>query len=77
MAGLPERTRSYQNHHLDGTRWEACRPREGDIVIATSCRAGTTWTQGIVANLLFPRSAAAILPLCPTDLPQGQLALYG
>jgi aryl sulfotransferase len=54
MAGLPERTRIHQNHHLDGTRWEAYRPREGDIVIATSYKAGTTWTQGIVANLLFP-----------------------
>ena len=65
MAGLPERTRSYQNHHLDGTRWEACRPREGDIVIATSYRAGTTWTQGIVANLLFPDQRQLFSPSAP------------
>ncbi len=57
MIGLPERTKTYQNHHLDGTRWDAYRPRDGDIVIATSYKAGTTWTQGIVANLLFPDQA--------------------
>lgn len=54
MARLPERTRTYRNHHLDSTRWDAFRPQRGDIVIPTSYKAGTTWTQAIVANLLFP-----------------------
>jgi len=54
MSLLPERTRTYRNHHLDSTRWDAFTPRPGDIVIATSYKAGTTWTQAIVANLLFP-----------------------
>ena len=56
-AVLPRRTRTYQNHHLDSTRWDAFTPRAGDIVIATSYKAGTTWTQAIVANLLFPDGA--------------------
>lgn len=54
MTGLPERLRTYQHHHLDSTRWDAFRPRTGDIVIATSLKSGTTWTRAIVANLLFP-----------------------
>lgn len=54
MPAAPERSRIYQNHHLDSTRWDAFTPRPGDIVIATSYKAGTTWTQAIVANLLFP-----------------------
>ncbi len=53
MSALPECTRLYQNHHLDSSRWHAFRPRGDDIVIATSYKAGTTWTQAIVANLLF------------------------
>ena len=50
---LPRRTRTYQNHHLDGTRWDAFEPRPGDIVIATAYKAGTTWMQSIVSSLLF------------------------
>lgn len=51
---LPERKRVYQCHHFDSTRWDYLQHRDDDIVIATSYKAGTTWTQGIVANLLFP-----------------------
>lgn len=51
---LPQRTRVYQCHHFDSTRWDYYSPRDDDIIIATSYKAGTTWTQGIVANLLFP-----------------------
>ncbi len=54
MSNLPERTRVYQCHHLDGTRWDYFEPRADDIVIATSYKAGTTWAQAIVAHLLFP-----------------------
>ncbi len=46
--------RLYQNHHFDSTRWRWFESRADDIVIATSYKAGTTWTQAIVANLLFP-----------------------
>jgi aryl sulfotransferase len=54
MAGMPVRTRTYQHHHLDSTRWDAFTPRPDEIVIATPYKAGTTWTQAIVAHLLFP-----------------------
>src|SRR5215469_7466010 len=53
-AKRPEVRHIYQNHHLDTTRWDRFQPRRGDIVISTSYKAGTTLTQTIVANLLFP-----------------------
>lgn len=48
-----ERTRVYRNHHLDSTRWDAVEPRDGDVVITTSYKSGTTWTQHIVGQLLL------------------------
>jgi aryl sulfotransferase len=48
-----QRTRIHQNHHLDSTRWDAVESRDGDVVITTAYKAGTTWTQGIVGNLLL------------------------
>jgi aryl sulfotransferase len=54
MNSLPQRTRIYQNHHMDSRRWNYFTARPDDIVIATSYKAGTTWTQAIIAHLLFP-----------------------
>lgn len=39
---------------MDSNRWNWFAPRENDIVIATSYKAGTTFTQTIVGNMLFP-----------------------
>jgi aryl sulfotransferase len=49
----PKKTRELQNHHMDSTRWNEFRFRDDDIVIATWAKAGTTWTQQIVAQLIF------------------------
>jgi aryl sulfotransferase len=54
MADLPQVKHIYQNHHMDTTRWNYFTPRDDDIIIATSYKAGTTFTQTIVGNLLFP-----------------------
>jgi aryl sulfotransferase len=51
--GAPQRTRIYQNHHLDSTRWDNFVHRPDDIIISTSYKAGTTWTQRIVSLLIF------------------------
>ncbi|MSR15876.1 MAG: sulfotransferase domain-containing protein [Gammaproteobacteria bacterium] len=53
-ATRPTKTRSYYPHHIiDGTRWDHYRPRRDDIIVSTSMKAGTTWVQTIVANLLY------------------------
>lgn len=44
--------RVYQHHHLDSTRWKHVAFREGDIVVTTPYKTGTTWTQRILAALL-------------------------
>jgi aryl sulfotransferase len=58
---LPQRTRVYQNHHFDSTRWNYFATRPDDVVIATSYKAGTTWTQSIVAHLVFQSELPAPL----------------
>lgn len=45
--------RLYHHHHLDSARWAEVTPRADDIVITTSYKAGTTWTQRIVGCLVF------------------------
>ena len=50
---LPQVIRTYQNHILDSTRWNRYKPRPTDIIIATSYKSGTTWTQEIVRQLIF------------------------
>lgn len=50
---LPEVTRVYQNHHLDSQRWDEYTPRDGDVIVTTSYKAGTTWTQQILAEMFY------------------------
>lgn len=48
----PQRTRVYNHHHLNSTRWNAYAPRDDDIIITTSYKSGTTWMQSIVRELI-------------------------
>ena len=52
MTITPEHV--YNTAFSDGSRWERLEHRPGDIIIATPSKCGTTWTQTIVASLLFP-----------------------
>lgn len=45
--------RRVQNHTLDSTRWHDFRFRPGDVVIASWAKAGTSWVQQIVGQLIF------------------------
>jgi aryl sulfotransferase len=49
----PRKTREFQNHHFDSTVWNGFRFRDGDIIVGTYAKSGTTWTQQIVGQLLF------------------------
>jgi aryl sulfotransferase len=49
----PVKTRELQNILFDSTRWNGFNFRDDDIVIATWAKSGTTWTQQIVAQLIF------------------------
>lgn len=70
----PSKTREYDKHPIiDGKRWEAYKHRPDDIVITTSYKAGTTWMQTIVANLLyqdgnFPAPVSQMSPWLDMDL---------
>ncbi|MBT3534212.1 MAG: sulfotransferase domain-containing protein [Rhodospirillaceae bacterium] len=52
--GWPLKQRDMHNHHFDSTIWDDFVFRDDDIVISTYAKAGTTWLQQIVAQLLFP-----------------------
>ena len=43
----------YRSHDEDSARWNGFRFREGDIVISTRSKSGTTWMQTICALLVF------------------------
>lgn len=45
--------REYRTWIMDSRRWEHYVPRDGDIVVATYPKSGTTWTQRIVSLLIF------------------------
>ncbi|MBP7242385.1 sulfotransferase domain-containing protein [Amaricoccus sp.] len=54
----PKKTRDIHNHHFDSTVWDDLELRDDDIVIATYGKAGTTWTQQIVGQLVFGGDAS-------------------
>jgi hypothetical protein len=57
----------YQSEDEDSGRWTGFRFREGDIVISTRSKSGTTWMQMICALLVFrePDLPAPLTELSP------------
>ena len=52
----PERKYIYDNMTTDSRRWDGFKPRDGDIIISTPPKCGTTWTQMICALLIFQKT---------------------
>lgn len=49
----PIKRRELHNHHFDSTVWNDFAFRDDDVIVATWGKSGTTWTQQIVAQLIF------------------------
>ena len=49
----PVKTREMHSHHFDSTIWNDFSFRDDDIIISTYAKAGTTWVQQIVSQLIF------------------------
>jgi aryl sulfotransferase len=49
----PTKKRELHSNHFQSTVWNDFKFRDGDIVISTYGKAGTTWTQQIVGQLIF------------------------
>lgn len=58
----PERLREYNGPITRGARWDAYRPRPGDIIISAPAKSGMTWTQAICAMLIFGRADTDVQP---------------
>ncbi len=65
MLKSPQK-REIRDWHCDSRIWARYAPRPGDIIIGTSAKCGTTWTQQIVSLLVFqspePRSITTLSP---------------
>jgi len=59
---LPQRTVRYDSPIIDAARWDHFSPRDGDIVICTPPKCGTTWTQAICALLIFGTPELKVKP---------------
>jgi len=49
----PQKTRELHSHHFDSTIWNDFPFRDDDIVIGTYAKAGTTWMQQMIAQMMF------------------------
>jgi hypothetical protein len=61
-AERPERNHRYNSPAADSERWDLYRPRNGDIIICTPPKCGTTWTQ-MIAALLVHQTPDLPMPL--------------
>ena len=49
----PKKNCELHNHHMDSTVWNEFEFRDDEIIIGSFAKAGTTWTQQIVGQLIY------------------------
>jgi aryl sulfotransferase len=49
--------RTYRSMIMNSGRWDGYQPRDGDVIVATYPKCGTTWTQQIVSLLIHQSPA--------------------
>tara|TARA_R110001599_G_scaffold1981_1_gene10398 strand:- start:4253 stop:5158 length:906 start_codon:yes stop_codon:yes gene_type:complete len=49
----PVKARELHSHHFDSTIWNDFKFRDDDIIISTYGKAGTSWTQQMIAQMMF------------------------
>ena len=52
-AAWPIKSCELHNHHFDSTVWNDFKFRDGDVIVGTYGKSGTTWTQQMVAQMLL------------------------
>lgn len=63
---MPCKTRELLNHHMDSRVWNDFAFRDDDIIVGTYAKSGTTWTQHIIAQLVFGgREEVAVAEISP------------
>lgn len=67
MATDVSSLRPYRHAVFDNRRWAEFTARPGDIFVCTPPKCGTTWTQTIVASLLWPdgKAPGPVMALSP------------
>jgi hypothetical protein len=65
-CGRPQRAHRYETAVADSLRWDAYRPRDGDVIVSTAPKCGTTWTQMLCALAVHgPELPAPLTRLSP------------
>ena len=68
---IDERRRVERRHYhtavFDTARWDGFQHRPGDVFVCTPPKCGTTWTQAIVASILWPdgRPPGPVMAISP------------
>jgi len=81
MTAWPVKRREFHSNHFDSTVWNDFKFRDGDVIISTYAKSGTTWTQQIVGQILHNGAedvdVAGLSPWLDLRVPPAEVKLEG